>query len=214
MKNAAQAWCPPVLDSGAEKTHSVEVDDKARIDMELKRARELGYSEGLEHGRRDGQAETAAAAAALDQLLKHLTEPVAELEPDLERAILALAVEIARRVVLHEISVNPAHLQSILRECLRHVPVRHGLLRLRVSPADYEILLANAVELSEDGLEVLADSTLSHGGCVLEVASAAPVGPDRDWQANADDESGEVDARIERRWRQVLAALFDEDLIQ
>ena len=219
MRGPAELWRPPMLDIDSDVPESPR-ESPADMDVEAERQRlraqawETGYAEGRDQGLQDGHTDSAEVAAKLGRLLARLSEPVEALDAELEQSVLALAVEIARRIVLHDISVNPDLLKSIVAECLRRVPLHHGPLRLRVNPTDKEVLEAHPLDLMPGDIEICADPSLSPGGCVLEMASHDPARPDRRWEEAAGSSPGEVDARIERRWRQVMAALFDEDLIQ
>lgn len=213
-------WRPPSLtvtdavagdDALASPLPAATHRDERPIEKESSAASyEDGYARGLEVGRE----EITKATASLSRVIEGFGGAVVELNAEVESALVALAVEMARRVVLHELSLGPEPLLAALRECLRRVPVPRGHLRLRLHPADREMLATAQQELPRKDIELLDDPTLSRGGCVLEVVESTPVQPDRRWRVREEEPVAQVDARVERRWRQVLAVLFDEDLIQ
>lgn len=213
-------WRPPSLavtdavagdDALASPLPAATHRDERPIEKESSAASyEDGYARGLEVGRE----EITKATASLSRVIEGFGGAVVELNAEVESALVALAVEMARRVVLHELSLGPEPLLAALRECLRRVPVPRGRLRLRLHPADREMLATAQQELPRKDIELLDDPTLSRGGCVLEVVESTPVQPDRRWRVREEEPVAQVDARVERRWRQVLAVLFDEDLIQ
>lgn len=218
--SSVRPWRPPSL----AVTDSVDGDgalssplpaathhDERLIEKESSTA---GYEDGYARGLEVGRKEIAEVTASLSRVLDGIGGAVVALNAEVESALVALAVEMARRVVLHELSLGPEPLLAALRECLRRVPVPRGHLRLRLNPADREMLATAQQELPRDDIELLDDSTLSRGGCVLEVVESTPVQPDRRWRVREEEPVAQVDARVERRWRQVLAVLFDEDLIQ
>lgn len=217
-RESARPWQPPSLGGAADAAEPEHTPGEAapppvdpQVEAESRRAGyEAGYAQGLEAGK----TELAEAAARLRALLDGLSGPLDEIDAEVETALVALALEIARRVVLHELSLGPEPLLAAMRECLKRVPVPRGPLRLRLNPADRELLAAAGQEVVPEEMELADDATLSPGGCVLEVIESAPVRPERRWHDRNGASVAEVDARVERRWRQVLAVLFDEDLIQ
>lgn len=172
------------------------------------------YAAGYEEGRQAAIAAGDCVVEDLRRIVRRLTASLVELEPRVESALVALALEVARRVVLREIAVEPDTLIEVIRETLRRVPIPRGPLRLRLHPQDLEIIEERREDLPGKDLSLVADSSLSRGGCVLEVLEEEPIRADRRWRQREGQVLTEVDGRVERRWRQVLAALFDEDLVQ
>ncbi len=198
----------------AEALSGLPPEWRDELEQLRQRVHSEAYSVGYEEGRRAGIIAAERAAEDLRRIVRRLSESLVELEPRVESALVALALEIARRVVLREITVEPDTLIGVVRETLRRVPIPHGPLRLRLHPQDLAIIEERREELSGKNLSWVADSSLSRGGCVLEVLEKEPIRADRRWRQREGQVLTEVDGRVERRWRQVLAALFDEDLIQ
>lgn len=234
MSNAsARPWEPPSLADDEERAGagtspeaetapgaagpagSEPAPDTRPVDPRVEEeARRAGYDAGYAEGVEAGQAALAEAAGRLRAVLENAAAPQAELDAETEQALVALALEVSRRVVLHELSLGPEPLLAAMRECLKRVPVPRGPLRLRLNPADRDLIASAGDEVVPEGMELEADPGLSPGGCVLEVTESPPVRPERRWRDREEDAAAQVDARVERRWRQVLAVLFDEDLIQ
>lgn len=223
-------WQPPRFDQDRDSpseeikapTVPGTVINHDRIAALEKEAHDQGYRDGFQQGQRDGKS---SAMSQIEQerqrllgLIEALTKPVQQLSSEMEQAVLALTLEIARRVVLHELSVKPDAIIKIVRTTLAQVPVSGGQLRLRLHPRDVALLSEYVPELiQEENIALIADDSLAQGGCLAEVlrSNAQSVRPERRWQDRDNDAViAEVDARVERRWRQVLATLFDEELIQ
>ncbi len=204
----------PTPGEPVEKEGPWEAELAAERERLREQARAEGYSAGHAEGLKAGEQEVQDLVSRLSGMLEQVCAPVSELEGELETAVLGLAVEIARRVVLHEVSVEPERLLGVIRECLRKVPLSHGPLRLRVSSEDKQMLTRSKLKLPASGLQLQVDPDLLRGGCVLEVSEPVAQGVDRDWHPPGSGGGAEVDARLDRRWRQVLAVIFDEALVQ
>ncbi|WP_298289517.1 FliH/SctL family protein [Thiomonas sp.] len=167
-----------------------------------------GQAEGLQAGRQQAQQEREALRA----MMSRLTQPLAQLDAEAETALVALALELARQVVLHELRTQPEALVPIVRQALAACPAQAGAAALRLHPQDVELLRSAAPDLEGSGVTLLADEHLERGDVVVQ---ALPTGqaatPDRRWRSRRDAVS-ELDLRVQERWRQAIARLFEEGL--
>lgn len=168
-----------------------------------------GYAEGLAAGRAQAQHERET----LRSLAERLAQPVAELDAQAETAVVALALELARQVVLHDVRTQPEMILPIVRKALAACPAQAASPGLRLHPLDVELLQAAAPELEASGVVLLADEHLQRGDLIVQSVPPGQVAtPDRRWRARNRDTVSELDLRIEERWRQVMARLFEEGL--
>lgn len=187
--------------------------------------REEGREAGLEEGRREGytagHAEGLAAGRALAQqeretllaLITRLTKPVAALDTEAETALVALALELARQVVLHELRTQPEALVPIVRKALAAFPAQAGAPMLRLHPHDLDVLRTVAPDLEAQGVGLVGDESLQRGDVIVAAAASAQTAmPDRRWRVRNRDTVSELDLRVEERWRQIMARLFEEGL--
>ena len=152
------------------------------------------------------QEARAQALAELDQERSAMVERVAETIADIGRQLdefwiqtegelLKLAVEIARKLVHHEINENQEVVLNTVKIALYQLRDRQSL-KLRVNPADYELLREHKEEImsSCDGMrsvEILEDRRVEQGGCLIE------------------SDNGSLDARIETQLKEVERALLE-----
>ncbi len=175
----------------------------ARVDIEQD-AYCRGFSDGEKSG--FGQGERAgqeAAAERLDALLKSLAQQLSDLEHlqrracrDLENEMVRLALDVARKVVGREVQTDVETVAGIVREAVNRVEHAENIT-LRMNPADLQRLAELRPRLSEelaaDGrVRFEADASISSGGCRLE------------------SDSGDIDARLEARFKIVEAAFEAE----
>ncbi len=187
--------------------------------------REEGRALGLVEGRRDGfaagHAEGLAAGRAqaqqeheaLQQLLTRLAQPVAALDAEAETALVALALELARQVVLHELRTQPEAILPIVRKALAAFPAQAGVPALHLHPQDLALVRSAAPELEASGISTVPDEHLQRGDVLIQSAPAGQAAmPDRRWRTRNREAVSELDLRVEERWRQIMARLFEEGL--
>ncbi|OZB71786.1 MAG: flagellar assembly protein FliH [Thiomonas sp. 14-64-326] len=232
---AARRWQPPEMDPAAHTAVQTPRQTaggpptaqqfEAVYAQAEAQGREDGRQAGLEQGHREGyaagHAEGLAAGRAqaqqeretLQALLSRVTQPVAALDAEAETALVALALELARQVILQELRTQPEALLPIVRKALAAFPAQAGAPSVRLHPLDLDVLRNAAPDLESSGVTLLADDTLQRGDLI--VAAAAPgqtATPDRRWRTRSREAVSELDLRVEERWRQIMTRLFEEGL--
>jgi flagellar assembly protein FliH len=169
---------------------------------------QAGYCRGFSDGEKRGyeQGERAGGEAAqkqLDPVVQSLRKMLGELEAlrrrearDFERELVELALAVARKVVGQEVAANPGVVAPLLRDALGRLE-QPGALTIRLNPDDVERLADLRPQLlkglAEPGrVRFEADPSLSAGGCIIE------------------SEAGDVDARLEQRFRIVEEAFQNQ----
>lgn len=192
---------PPPDSAESESTAEAEppfnlptAEDIERMHEE---ARASGYQAGFAEGRLAGEQQAREAAEEntrqLLSLIENLKASIADLEQTVADQLLSLAIEIASQVTRSAINVNPDILLPLIREAIGALPLHHAHIVLRLNPKEIEAVRTTMGEqLSQIGAQLIEDSTVSPGGCML-LAGAS-----------------EVDATIETRWKRVLEAIGSE----
>ncbi len=166
------------------------------IEQIYQQARDDGHRKGLEEGRTEGHAagyeagrtEARKEGERIEAIAARLDRALAELEPKIADELLALAVELARAVVRHEIAVHPETLIVVVREALGQLPHQH--ISIYLHPDDASLLRSYmGDQLAHAGHRIHEDYKLSRGDCVLEAGGS------------------QVDASVAMRWRRVLEGL-------
>ncbi len=139
-------------------------------------AREEGYAEGLQQARQEMEQAfqlqirrlQEEVKAFLNQLQQHFEAYLQSTEPQ----VLALVLEIARKIVRDEIRQHPEHVLNVVKDTLRRVK-GFGTVRVRVHPSDLERVrqfrtsLLTVLEGAE-GIEIVEDRRVEAGSCVVE----------------------------------------------
>lgn len=175
-----------------------EADEQARDNA----SRQLGFSEGYAQGHAqatlEGQRQIAQyietqgqdAARHFGQLFASADAQIAESQQVMAKGVLELACELARQVLRHELSTNPNALQPVIREALTVLATDCKAAVVRLNPLDLDILEeVLRQEFSGLALTLLADVSVTRGGCLVEAAGTV------------------VDGTIEKRWSRAVARL-------
>jgi len=147
--------------------------------------RQGARKQGLEAGKSEVLSELAKARAERQRLLAGM-----------QHDVVALALDVARKVIHREIGQSPEIVAEICSRALTRL-VSARALEVRIHPEDLpvvedrrEVLAANAV--AGANLEFVADWSVERGGCVIE------------------SESGRVDARLDTQLAALEKALLEE----
>ena len=160
--------------------------------------RRQGHAEGLEAGQREGYAEGKARAEAEAQrllgLVTQLDEALTGLDHMVAEELMALAIELARRVVGQSVARHPEGILDTVRAALAQMPQAQAHIRLH--PDDLALVREHAAEqLAHAGHRLQEDPGLTRGDCRVEAQGG---------------QGTQVDATLETRWRRVLESLGRE----
>jgi flagellar assembly protein FliH len=174
------------------------VIDEAELERLRLEARKAGETEGYEKGFARGQAEgraigSAAVQAQAGQLLALATALPAALriaENSVADDLLALALDIARKVLGQSLALEPNAILPWVHELLQAEPVLSGAPQLLLHPDDATLVKEHmADDLKVAGWRIRADAHIARGGCRVLATG------------------GERDATLETRWERVAATL-------
>jgi flagellar assembly protein FliH len=192
-------WRPHAFDDAAAPTHGVRSprDDAQRAAGEqaaMQGARQAGYQDGY----RDGlvalesfkQAFATQMAAQLGTLVAAFDAEFAQLESQMAECVAQSATALARQVVRSELIMRPDLVATVAAQAVEAVLLSAKHIRVHVNPADLPLVQGGAADaLASRGARLLADATVSRGGCRI------------------DSDIGRIDASIEARWSQAAATL-------
>ena len=186
------------------ESEEVPLDEVQPLTLEeLESIRQEAYNEGFAAGEKDGfrattlkvrqEAEAALAVklASLERLMGTLFDPIAEQDSQIEKAMVGLVEHIARQVIQRELVLDSSHIESVMREALKLLPLGVGNVRLYINPQDFEQVKALR-ERHEETWRIVEDASLQPGGCRVET------------------EHSRIDATVETRISQIMAKLFDQ----
>jgi flagellar assembly protein FliH len=180
----------------------VKVRDEAAEESKQEACRQEGYAEGFAQGRAQATVEAQRqmadfianqgrdAAREFARLFATVQAQLVEAEQVMAQGTLELACELARQVLRRELSVDPKAVQSVIREALGLLVADTKSAVVRLHPLDLKVLEeVIRTEFSSLSLTLLADPTLTRGGCLIESAGTV------------------VDGTLEKRWMRAVANL-------
>ena len=202
------AWQPGDLAGGPAPQANVQrapdevvpkANAAAELAAQLKAARQSGYQDGYRDGlvALDGfkQSFAAQTTAQIGTLLRALDDELGGLQQDMARSLALAATQLARQIVRAELASRPVLITKIAQEAIDTLLLSAKHITLRVHPDDQPFVAQGAGEvLAARGARLLADASMSRGGCVIE------------------SDIGVIDASLETRWRRAAASLGCDDV--
>jgi flagellar assembly protein FliH len=191
------------LKAQADAEHRAKDDvERARVDA----IRQSGFAKGFEEGFAQGHAQATLegqrqiadyiknegqmAASHFASLFAGAQKQISDSEQSIAQGVLELACEVARQVVRRELSVNPNAVLPVVRESLGVLLSDGKIALVRMNPMDMDIVAEDLRREFENlALSLIADSTLTRGGCLAEAAGTV------------------IDGTVERRWARAVASL-------
>ncbi|SHF37314.1 flagellar assembly protein FliH [Desulforamulus putei DSM 12395] len=181
------------------RREAAEIIEQARAEAALsarqikEQARQDGWQEGITASEKEAEEIRRQAREVLFQAQDTFRHTLEKMESE----IVDLAVDIAERVVMTQLAVEPQTVMEIARECMELVKNR-PLVNIYVNHADLAIIEQGKNQLLQGlpgkvELNVLVDNGIKPGGCRIET------------------DQGQVDATLETRWQEVLKALYGRE---
>lgn len=157
-------------------------------------AHQAGYQDGYRDGLaalEDFKASFAQQATAqVGALLEAFDRQTERLDAQLADTLARTAVQLAQQVLRHELAAHAPHVAAVAGEAVNAVLMSARHVVVRVHPQDLPLVAEGADEaLQARSARLVADATLQRGDVLV------------------DSDVGRIDARVERRWAQALAAL-------
>jgi flagellar assembly protein FliH len=155
-------------------------------------AHDSGYRAGELAARQALEAEMRACAEKLAQTIADLASTRDQTIRRAEEDTVRLALEIARRVLHRELSVDPSAIEALVKAALEKLR-NQEVYRVRVHP-DQEPLIRRCLQQMGRGqeVEIVSDAAQARGGALFEISRGA------------------LDASVETQLREIERGLVDE----
>lgn len=197
----ATRWDMPVFsdETGAQSRLSGTSQAPLHSAQHLDELETAAHEEGLARGHAEGYAAGYAAglqaaqphAVRLQQLLDHLARPLKDLDSEMERALVAMTIEIARRLAHLEIDLDPTRVLHVVREAVSVLGAHPKDLRVHLHPDDVQ-LLAHHFAADHRDWKLVTDRSLERGDCRIH------------------SENAHVDARLDTRHAVIAQKLLGD----
>ncbi|MGS0673878.1 flagellar assembly protein FliH [Shewanella sp. 0m-4] len=129
-----------------------------------------GYSQGQQQGYEEGLKTAAEQLQRFESLLSQFEAPLALLDTEIEKELLATSMTLAKAVIGHELKTYPEHILSALRQGVDSLPIKEQRVNIRVTPSDEALIgeLYTQAQLERNRWEIEADPSLSPGDCIID----------------------------------------------
>jgi flagellar assembly protein FliH len=145
----------------------------AAAEQQARQAYETGLRTGEGTARKALESETRAAIDRLTATILDVAATRAEVMHRAETDLVRLAIEIARRVLHRELTVDPSALKALTTAALQKLQSQE-IHRVRVHPGQEKMVRASLLESGRgDGIEVIADPSQPPGGILFDIGRGA-----------------------------------------
>jgi flagellar assembly protein FliH len=160
-----------------------------------KEAYEKGFQGGERSGRDTGKEMSEAILKQYAVRLEELAQVRKQLLVGAERDVMRLALEIAKKVVKREVTIDEELILTMVKVAVNRL-AEQTAVTIRLNPKDFQVMQAQQNSRSilgpgNEGIKLVEDSLISRGGCLIET------------------ESGTIDSRIEEQFKEIERGLFD-----
>ena len=111
-----ERWSAPAID-GSDQPGFMTAEGLQELQ---KQAYDEAYAEGLEAGRAAGEEEIAAVMDQLGNVMTALAQPLADVEDEVERQVVDLAIQLLKQLFRREVHIEPEHVIGVVREGVGH----------------------------------------------------------------------------------------------
>jgi flagellar assembly protein FliH len=163
----------------------------------LQESETRGYQAGLAKAQADSQVSLdalTARVAQLDSILQLLRRPLEQLDGEVEKELLHLALAVGKQLARRELRVDPTQVIGIIRESLSQLPASARDVRIHLHPDDATTVRERLAEPTQErAWTIVEDPTLSRGGCMVRT------------------ETSQIDVRLDSRINAIIANALGEE---
>ena len=157
----------------------------------LKKGRDEGFDQGREQGFEQGRSDLQQRLDEFRNLIDLLSEPLKDLDEQVEEELAGLAAAIARQLVRRELKTEHDQIIAVIRESIQALPAYARKIEISLHPEDAEFVRSTLrVDDAKPRWKLLEDPLLTRGGCRVET------------------ETSRIDATVESRLNQVIATVL------
>jgi flagellar assembly protein FliH len=202
IADAIERWEAPRMVSVSDVDGDVDMMDVKAIEALQKQAQEEGFKTGYEEGHKSGyetglkasEALIQAKVAQLQTVIDSLSKPLEDLDEQIEKDLVEMALTMTRQLVRREIKQTPEHVIGAMRAALQALPVSDRPMKIFVHPEDLALIQEGlSLEAESDIRQWVSDPVLSRGGVRIETADTT------------------IDATVEARLNSLINQVLGEE---
>lgn len=158
----------PLLDKIARREEEEYVPLAQNTEEIERKAYEKGFEAGEKSGFAMGEQKAVVLVEKVEAIIKELTTLKENLIKELEPQLVELAVTMARKVILKELTMNPDEIVKITKEAIAKVE-KTGQITIKMPPSLYDLFMKHKPELLNLHPDIVfeVDPTVSSYGSVI-----------------------------------------------
>lgn len=174
VQEAEQRAAQIVAEAESKATQTILDVENHRQDI-LNELEQQGYAQGYQEGRSQADIEGAEVVSQAIETLNKVRMAYPQAIKDNEEKLLKLAIEIAERIIMEEISIKPEIVQKNLKAAIRKVSDLEHVV-IKAHEEDLPILLEKEDQFREmlknvKNLEFTSSKKIQRGGVVIETSA-------------------------------------------
>lgn len=174
-----------ILQAARSQAERVIAEAQARVAAIERETRERAQHDVQAHATLELERAVEDLRQEFTQSLHTLATLRAEIAAHAERDLVKLAIEMAKKIVQREVTVDHEVALTLARVALQRLHNR-AVAKVRLHPDDYHYVSARREQAGADGsIEFIEDRLVGRGGCLVET------------------EMGDIDARIEQQFAEI-----------
>lgn len=139
-----------------EEAQEDNLSSLQKIEEIERQAYEKGFASGEKAGFASGEQKASILIEGLEKIIRELRAIRDDLIKDLEPQVVDLAMTIARKVIIEEITMRPEIIVTMVKEALRRLD-RTGTITIKISPAIHDLFKRKKPELLEIHQDIIFD---------------------------------------------------------
>lgn len=178
--------------SRPQTVEEIEAIHKQAYEDGFKEGQEQGYEEGHQKGYDEMQVQVndfKSKAQTLQKLIGFLSQPLKEMDQQVEHQLADLAVVLAKFLLKKESSLEAEHIYTLVHDTLEYLPVKTRNVCVRLNPDDIALLNQAEIDIDNQSWSYVADANITAGGCMVE------------------SDTSHIDATVETRIQQLVEQL-------
>lgn len=146
----------PSLERKTQKTEKGMTSSRQSIDEMEREAYEKGFASGEKAGLEMGAHKAEVLLSRIERMIREIEEYRIRIIEEIEPQLLELSSEMAKKVILEELSIKPEVMVTIVKEAMRKLE-RTGPVTIKMNPAVHELFKRLKPQLLEIHPDIIFD---------------------------------------------------------
>ena len=185
-----ERWKIPAIDGSSGNGYLTA----GRLQELQRQAWDEAYEVGHAAGVKSGQEAVHERAARFDQLLIALATPFENLDDEVDKQLVELAMTVVKQLFRRELRLDPTHIIGVVRDAIKLLPIASRNIQVHLHSED-AALVQESLSLAEgeQSWTIVEDPLIGRGGCVITTNNS------------------KVDAQAETRLKTIISAIVGDE---